>query len=486
MFKGMINSTSSMDKAAQSSQTVITISLMLGLFVSGLDTSIVNIMLPTLQSAFQVRADQIMMLATMYLTMMAALQLLFGRCADIFDAAMIFLMGIFLFMLGSIGCALSLSFGHILSGRVIQGIGGAMMAASFGALILSEFPRDRIGSILGAVIMVMSFGTIIGPPLGGYLAQHISWHWAFIINIPLCLLSGAALALHLGSRARPQRSFQENIKQLDLPGGILSIIMFTTLPLGLVSLAKNGWHPLQTGGLFGLFVCSLILFIAVEKRAETPLLQLAVFRDRSLTMLITIKVVLFMALNGILVIFPFFLTRSVGMSPSKAGMLMLANAGAMAVVTPLAGKLTDRLGGSGIMTCGSLGLLVISSSAFILPGSPSFILLATVLILFGAGFAAVLISSTAMLLECAPAGQEGVFSAMNSLTMSVGGSLGLSLFSYLYAVGAAGKTGPVAAEGGLVTALTGVTVCAALLLTIAVIYITTTNAAAKATTGTRS
>lgn len=91
----MINSTSSMDKAAQSSQTVITISLMLGLFVSGLDTSIVNIMLPTLQSAFQVRADQIMMLATMYLTMMAALQLLFGRCADIFDAAMIFLMGIF-------------------------------------------------------------------------------------------------------------------------------------------------------------------------------------------------------------------------------------------------------------------------------------------------------------------------------------------------------------------------------------------------------
>jgi len=215
-------------------------------------------MLPTLQTSFEVTASQSMMLATIYLTMIASLQLLFGRSADIFDASKVFLSGIVLFLAGSVGCALSHAFAHILLGRFVQGIGGAMLAASFGAMILTSVPREKIGSTIGLIFMVGSCGTIIGPPLGGYLAEAWSWHWAFIVNVPLCLIVIAVLSIHIKRiPAKTQENFREKLRQLDLKGGCLSILMFSSLPLALSAIADAGWRSSKVGGAF----CR-ILFLA--------------------------------------------------------------------------------------------------------------------------------------------------------------------------------------------------------------------------------
>lgn len=458
------------DNAAGAAQMLVAVSLLLGMFVSGLDTSIVNIILPTLQSVFRVRTDQAMMLATIYLTMLAGLQLLFGRCADLFDAAAVFLGGLILFLLGSVGCALSFTFVHILASRAIQGAGGAMMAASFGALILAAFPRDRIGSVLGAAITVMGIGTIIGPPLGGFLVERASWHWAFFVNIPLCLAAIAMLTYSLRAKARSSVSLRERLSRLDVRGGILSVVMFTSLPIGIGTLTGNG-GALRTGLMFGLFAVSLVCFIVAERRAEHPLLRLSLFRDRGLILLLSIKVTLFMVLNGVLLVFPFFLTRSVGLSPARTGLLLLGNAIAMAVATPLAGRMTDRRGGNGIMVWGCAVLLGVAAGSLLLSAQPPIAVLLATLVLFGASMAAVLISSTALLLQRAPKGQEGIFSAMNSLSMSVGGSLGLAVFSSLYALGATGGQGAPAAHGGFTTALSGVTACAGFLLVLGFFHV---------------
>lgn len=454
-------------------------SLMLGMFVSGLDTSIVNIILPTLQSAFGVPAAHAMMLATIYLTLLAGLQLVFGRCADIFESAAIFSCGLFLFLLGSLGCALSATFLHILSCRAAQGIGGAMMAASFGALILSDFPRDKTGSVLGAVVTVVGLGTIIGPPLGGVFVEHLSWRWAFLINIPLCAVAIAILFFYLRSKPRSGGSLRGRFRQLDGKGGVLSIVMFTSLPIGIGSLAGRGGLSLKVGLLFCLFAISLVLFIFVEKRARNPLLRLSLFSDCRFNLLVLIKVMLLMVLNGVMLVFPFFLTRGVGLSPAGTGMLMLANAIAMAVTTPLAGRITDRRGGNGVMAGGSALLLAVSLGSLLLSSRPSTVQMILVLVLFGAALAAVLISSTTLLLKNAPKGQEGVFSGINALSMSVGGSLGLAVFSYLYSTGAAGGQGMHAAYRGFISALSGVSAGSGILLLLVLVHVSSARSHKK-------
>lgn len=458
--------------ATKSSQTAVITGMVIAMFVCGLDASIVNIMLPTLQTVFKISVSQSMMLATIYLTMFASLQLLFGRSADIFDASKVFLSGIVLFLSGSVGCALSQTFTHILVGRFVQGIGGAMLAASFGAMILTSVSREKTGSTIGLILMVMSCGTIIGPPLGGYLAEALSWHWAFIVNVPLCLISIFALSIHIKrTPAKTQKSFREKLSHLDMKGGCLSILMFSSLPLALSQIADAGRQSWKVGGFFAVFLISLTLFIIVEKRATYPLVKLSLLRDQKLNLLLAIKLLLFIMFNGIMIVFPFFLTRSIGMTSSEAGVMMLANALAMAAGTYLGGQWTDRSDGKAVLGFSSAGLLLVAAGALMIQTTPSPIVLALELALFGATVAVVMVSSTTILLERAPRGQEGIFSGMNSLSVSVGGSLGLSIFSSLYMAGAMGEKGVAAANGGFSSALTGITICAALLLACSVSFI---------------
>ncbi len=458
--------------AAKSSQIAVLSGMAIGMFVCGLDGSIVNIMLPTLQTIFKVSASQSMMLATIYLTMLASLQLLFGRSADIFDASKIFLSGIVLFLAGSVGCALSQTFTHILVGRFVQGIGGAMLAASFGAMLLTSVPREKIGSTIGLILMVASCGTIIGPPLGGYLAEQWSWHLAFIVNVPLCLIVIAALGIHIKRiPAKTQESFRGKLRQLDIKGGCLSILMFSSLPLALSAIADAGWRSSKVGGFFAVFLFSLTLFIIVEKRATYPLVKLSLFRDHKLNLLLAIKLLILIVLNGIMIVFPFFLTRSIGMTSSEAGVMMLANALAMAGGTYLGGRLTDRSDSKAVLGFSSACLMLVAGGTLMMQATPSRTILALELALFGATVAIIMVSSTTILLERAPKGQEGIFSALNSLSASVGGSLGLSIFSSLYMVGAMGKKGVAAANSGFLSALTGITICAALLLVCSLVFI---------------
>ncbi|QJB57030.1 MFS transporter [Pseudodesulfovibrio sp. zrk46] len=457
--------------AMASSQLAAVCGLMLGMLVCGLDASIVNIILPTLQTVFKVNVSQSMMLATIYLTMLASLQMLFGRCADIFSASKVFLLGVIVFLIGSVGCALSFSFAHILTGRMVQGIGGAMLASSFGAVILKHVAREKTGSTIGIVLMIMSVGTIVGPPLGGYLAEHFSWHWAFLINVPLCLIGIGALLVHLRAvPARERKPFRSRLSLIDIKGGVLSILMFSSFPIALATVADSGWRSPQVWGLLLLFSISLVLFVMVEKRAEHPLVPLSLFGDQGVNILLAIKLFLLMVVNGVMIVFPFFLTRSVGMTASQAGVTMLANAIAMAIATPLGGKLTDLYGGKTIQAIASGCLALIAAGTLMLPASPGQMTLALVLALFGIAVAPLMVSSTTLLLERAPKGQEGVFSALNSLSVSVGGSLGLSLFASLYMFGSTGKSGVAAAQGGFSLALVGVVVCAVLLMAFAVFF----------------
>jgi MFS family permease len=434
------------------------VAMMLGLFVAGLDSSVVNIMLPKLQAVFETTSSMVMLVSTVYLTAMGAFQLFFGRCADLLEPVRIFFLGVVLFFIGSLGCALSSTILHMLMGRGLQGLGGAMLSASIGGVILTNFPREKTGSVLGSVFMVMGVGTIMGPPLGGYLAQNLSWHWAFVINLPLCFVAGLLLFLRL----QPMSDYRARLVSLDLKGGILSVIMLSTLPAIFSLAAAYDAKDVKVWGTVLAFVGSSMLFLRVERRSEHPLLQLAIFKDRRLNLTGGIRILLYMAFNGVLLVFPFFLTGKVGLNVSQAGWLMLACAGTMAFTTKSFGAWTDRAGSETIALGGAAALTSIAVTALWLDGT-SILTLGVVLMGFGVTVSAVMVASSVKVLKLAPKGQEGVFSALNFLMVPVGGSIGVALFSYIYA------TGRGDSATGFHNAMGGVAICAAMIVCLAAV-----------------
>lgn len=412
----------------------ITLTIVLAIFVTGLDSSIVNIMLPKLQEVFQTTVAQVALVGTVYVAMMAGFQLFFGRCADVFSPLRVFMLGLILFFFGSLGCALSQTISHLLLGRAVQGLGAATLAASFGAVILVSVPKDQTGRMVGMAMTVMTLGTLVGPPLGGYLAEYRSWHWAFLINLPLCLLAAILLGLVLREQKGPQSG---TWREIDLVGVIISAAAFLLLPGGLHLAADLGWtHPLVWGMLLGSGLAFWLLAQS-PRRTPTPLLNFAALRGLVPGSLLLLKAFLFVVLNGVMLVFPFFITSRENMHTGDAGWLIGACALAMALSTPFLGRLVDSTGGTSLLLGGSVGLSLVSAAGFTLPDEPSRLVLGVILACYGLSFSAVLVSSTTLFLNLAPSGQAGVFSALNSLASPVGAALGFSVFSLLYAQGLA-------------------------------------------------
>lgn len=405
---------------------------MLCLFLVGLDSGVVNVILPQLRTEFDISMAQSTLLATAYIATLAAFQLFFGRLADLFGAARLFLTGILLFGAGSLGCAMAGSFGLMLLARALQGIGGAMLSASFGAIVMQSFPKEQRGRVMGGAMLVFSLGALVGPPLGGFLAEHASWRWAFSINVPGCLLAAWALTLALScSHTQPWRG------RLDPAGSLLSALVLLTLPAGLHHFSLP---PSQRGpgyALIALGVVAAMLFLVAERRCAHPLVDLQLFRDSSLMALFGYKLLLFGALNGITVVFPFFIVAQPGMDVADAGLVMLFSAISMAVLTPLAGRQVDRSGSYRVLLAGALAMAMAALGSLALGPRPAFWALALAMAALGGAASIGMVPSSVAVLEGAPKGQEGVFSALNSLVSPIGGSLGLSLFSLVYGSDAA-------------------------------------------------
>ena len=436
--------------------------LMLGLFVCGLDTSIVNIILPKLQQIFNVPSDKAMLIATVFMTMMAGFQLIAGRCADIFAPVPIFISGLVLFFVGSLGCALSQALDVMLVGRAVQGVGAAMLTASFGAIILSQVPRRKTGTVMGAVMMVMSTGIIIGPPLGGFLAEYVSWHWAFLINLPLTAASAALLIRALkrqNSGQGVEASPGSHLQQIDLRGAFFSFVILTTLPILFAVGPKKGLTSAPFLGLLLLFLVSIPLFIWTERKSDRPLLDLIVFRLPLLNWALVMKILSIIVLNGVLLVFPFFITGRSGQSVSQAGFYLLIPAMGMSIVTPIAGKMTDRFTPLPVIATSSLMLLPLLAGFLFLGQHPAMMHMVIILAGFGAALGGLMVATSVLILTQASPGKEGIFSALNSLLVPVGGAMGVALFSSLYGRGAAAAGNGLSSHGGFTLAMQGGIVC---------------------------
>lgn len=333
----------------------------LGTFMATLDSSIVNVALPTLATTFHASVTQIEWVSLAYMLTITGLLLPFGRLGDALGRRKIFLLGLALFTVGSSACALSVSAATLVAARVLQGTGAGMLSANSVALITAAFPRAMRGRALGMVGAVVGLGLTVGAPLGGFLLAAFGWPSIFLVNLPIgvfgMLYARAVLAKDPAAPSGARAPF-------DRLGALLALSALVLLTLFLSRGAAWGWSSAKT------LVCgfgapaALAGFIATERRASDPLIDLAFFADPKFRVPMLSLFLSFVALFAAVFLVPFYLERTGGMRPDQVGRVLVVIPLLLLLVSPVSGALSDRLGSralalAGLATTGA-GLALLS------------------------------------------------------------------------------------------------------------------------------
>ncbi|MDD1727544.1 MAG: MFS transporter, partial [Methanospirillum sp.] len=231
----------------------------IGMFLDGLDGSIVTIILPQISESFGTDTGTVSWVIITYLLMIAGLILIVGKTAERGHIRSIFLYGLCVFALGSAACGISPDFEILLASRILQGIGAAMIAATASLLCVTYLPKDMFGMAFGAISMSVSIGVAAGPAIGGLLAQYLSWHWAFLINVPI-----AFLILIFARYVIPPDTPREK-EPFDLFGAVLVFGLMASVVYVLERIPHLGVSDWQILLSCGLCIFCLILFIVHER-----------------------------------------------------------------------------------------------------------------------------------------------------------------------------------------------------------------------------
>jgi EmrB/QacA subfamily drug resistance transporter len=305
-----------------------------------LDGSILSVALPAIGKDLRLSFEGTLWVQASYLLAMAVLLVPMGRLADQYGRMRIYLAGTALFMLGSIGAAVSTGANGIVLSRVLQGCGGSMLGTSATAIVVSAFPPNMRGRAMGINVMSVYVGLSLGPPLGGFLVENFSWHWIFLINIPI----GAATLLW-GWRLRKAVKEQLEERRMDVAGALLLGAAMLTLILPLTLHSRWGWESPITWACLAVSAISFAAFVSREKKAPDPLLDMDLLRRNPPFALGNLAALLnYLAIHAVGLLTSVWLQLVQGMTAGHAGWLMLGAPVMQSAVSPLAGRLADRMG----------------------------------------------------------------------------------------------------------------------------------------------
>jgi len=406
----------------------------LGTLLSAASASTVNLALPHIGGELSISVDLAGWVMSSFLLAVTVLLLVAGRVADLIGHQKVYLVGFALVGLASLGCGLAGSIETLLGARVLQGVGGAMVMATGPALLTTSFPGSQRGRALGMLSTATYTGLTVGPPLGGWVVSAASWRWVFFINLPVALL---VVALGLGclprSKPRPTSSFDW--------GGALTLV--TGLPLLLFAAAQGnrlGWTtlPIVASAAAGLLL--LGAFVWLEARGRRPLLDLGLFRSQVFAGAVLSAFGNYVSLFVPIILLPFFLIEGLGLSASRAGLLLSAQPLVMALVAWPSGRLSDRIGSRGLATVGLLVLAVGLGGLSTLGQHSSSLAVSGWLGVMGLGTGIFISPNSSALMGAAPRRQQGVAGGVmgvaRNLGMIVGVAVGTSVF-----MAAGGRTG---------------------------------------------
>jgi len=396
-------------------------------FMGALDGSIINIIIPQIQEQYQATIGDISWVSTAYLVTISSLLLSVGRLGDMWGYKWVFGSGFIVFGFGSLLCGLAPTLPTLIGGRLVQGIGAAIMMALSPALVTTTFPARERGRALGMQATLTFTGLTLGPSLGGFISGQWSWHWVFLINLPVAVV-GATLAF---TRLRPTERRAGQV--FDFAGAFLFASGLASVLLALSRAETWGWGDARTRLLLAGGALLLVLFLWQERRAAQPMLPLWMFREPAFTSGIAASFLQFSSTFVLTFLLPFYLQQYRGLSPGAAGTVMTAQPIAMVSLAGFAGWLSDRIGTRIPATLGmstiAVGLWLVATSGADTPVARVALCLAVI------GLGAGLFSppNNSSIMGAAPRDRQGVAAALQAAARNVGQMTGITIASTLFA-----------------------------------------------------
>ena len=332
----------------------------LSIMGSALDRGASNVILPNIAEEFGSDIPTAQWINTTYLLMVAALLLPMGRLTDILGSKKVIVSGLIVFAFGGIGSSVAPSIEILLSGRILQGIGGAMIQGTAFIIAIAAFGEGQKGKAVGLVLIFVGLGNVAGPTVGGLVTTYAGWRSVFIVT-SLVSLAGALLAFSaLGShRANPTSN-----SQFDWFGAALCVSTLSALLAGITMAAHSGWSFIPVT-VIALSLVSGGFFVWRGLVVDNPILNLRLFRRPIFGLSILSNLICFLGLSSALFLLPFYLKYVLGYPPDKVGSVFIPAAACMAIVSPLSGRLSDRFGTRiftvGGLLLGSIGLIMLAT-----------------------------------------------------------------------------------------------------------------------------
>jgi EmrB/QacA subfamily drug resistance transporter len=390
--------------------------------ISYIDESVVNVALPTIEAELKTSAAVVQWLVNAYMLSLTALVLVGGAAGDQFGRRRVFVIGTALFAAASLWCGFSGDITQLIAARTLQGAGAALLIPCSLAIIGATFDESERGAAIGTWATFSALSAAIGPVLGGWIVDHVSWRWIFLIN-PFIALPAILIAL----RHVPESRDETAAHGLDWRGALLAFSGLGALVYGLIAAPGRGWS--DTLVIVPVIAGVLLLagFVFEESRSRVPMMPLTLFRSRSFSGVNALTLLLYAGLGGAMFFLPFLLIQVHGFSATLAGASFLPFTAVMVVLSRWAGGLLDRFGARLPLIAGP----AIAGVGFVLLAMPgaarSWLALLAPMIVLGIGMAVTVAPLTTSVINAVPERQAGVASGINNAVASLASLLAIAI-----------------------------------------------------------
>ncbi|MGA7324628.1 MAG: MFS transporter [Rhodomicrobium sp.] len=380
-----------------------------------IDGSVVTIALPAIERELSAPFEMMQWVVNGYALTLGSVILIGGAAGDRYGRKLVFLIGILSFMAASVVCALAPTILILVSARLLQGIGAALMIPQSLAILTASFPKTVRGRAIGIWAGASAITTALGPPLGGLLIDSLSWRAAFWINLPI-----ACAAIWLTLSHVPESRDGSETGELDWAGGLLVVIALGALTYGFSLASASGLYSLPVLTSFAVAALGLVLFSLREHRTHEPLLPLSLLRNRQFTGANLVTLFLYGAFSAVLFLLPFDLIARRGFTASEAGLVFLPVGLVIGLASGSAGRWADLVGprlplvlGSAIVACAAALFALALSNIWLWVVGPA--------VLMASGMAMVVAPLTTAVMNAVPEAQSGTASAVNNAASRLAG-----------------------------------------------------------------
>jgi len=396
----------------------------LGIFLSALDASIVNVSLFTMKESLGVSISAIQWVVVAYLLVMTSTMPLMGKLGDRYGKKKIFQLGMLVFIAGSSVCAISNGFEMLVIGRIIQSLGAAMLSAN-GLALVTYFttPQNRGRAIgLNSIVLAVALGS--GPVLGGILTQLFGWHSIFLINLPIGVIGYLVVQY-----AVPKAELVKETRFDTIGAALFFSFLFTLIYYVTISSSAD---IVTAVILISTCVVSFILFILRERAFEAPIVSIEVLTDKKISASIFSAILAYMAMVPVSFLLPFYLQEALGFDQTSTGIFLIVQPLVISIAGPISGYVSERVNAK-VQT--TIGLLVqMAGLVFLALAIPNILLMAIGVAIMGTGLSVFSVANGNFIMTSAPKKYMGVVSALTNLARTTGFSVATALATTIFGV----------------------------------------------------